>query len=105
MKQMKAITCAGIFLAGIGLYSQEVAAESFTGNDFLKLPPMQQKFWIIGAVEAAAIKSADKNCVYNWYFNNQSESHATMLAGARKYNKHKPIAILFSLLKYHCKNF
>jgi len=106
----KALVIGSLCLVIIGLYPQKVWAESFKNKDFLDMPPVQQKFWLSGAIDTlghvAVFKSKTQSqCVYDWYFLDTATQNGIILAAMKKYPDSTPSAIVIILAERACGKF
>lgn len=105
---MKRLALAG-FMSVIPLINpQEVWAEGFNNKDFLKMPPIRQKFWLNGAMDTLAHVASFKDktigqCVVDWYFGEKhAQRNGLIFASMEKYPDHTPTVIIVALTQRAC---
>ena len=91
-------------------YPHNVWAKNFKNKDFLKMAPIQQKFWLSGAIDTLGHVAVLKNktqsqCTYDWYYGDTANQNGIIMASIRKYPDHTPSAIVIVLAEKKCGKF
>lgn len=92
-------------------WAQPVQAQAFTSADFLKLPEMQQKGFLDGAVStlyqmAAQSSKETGQCVHDWYYGDKTAERNWLILDTMKKNPdYRPAVIITALAESVCGRF
>lgn len=112
--RLKAATgtmCGLLVTMTLALLPAQVSAQAFTNADFLKMPEIQQKGYLDGAVQTLYQMAAQKNveagqCVHDWYYGGKrAERNWLILRSMEKYPDNFPAAIIAALTERACGRY
>ncbi|WP_019960634.1 hypothetical protein [Woodsholea maritima] len=102
-----ALMATALFTPPAPAQDTDVEPERFTNRNILRMAENERSVWLHGLVLglASGIALRDQNasdCVAAWYFENEQQHYATVIANLERFPDHVPPTVVLALARREC---